>query len=493
MIRPQDLIHLLETTRDTLAGELLPDLQSPSQRANADALVMVLNRVVTDLKVGDDIANQHMDLWLSLRNEWLSGNGKAGGNTGSGGGLLAELQAFQNVVDDLQTEIGSESGFKQLCQRLESGDDTVRHWLARAVDGLVHLTSDSRTRVAHTRIQEQQEEPDDRKAVLQERLNRYLEDNYTGLPSDPVEAFSLVPGGYSKVTALVTLKENIQLPTKLVLRMDMANSVTDTSVKEEFEILKDVNKLDLPVPEALLLEADSQYLGGSFLLMTEIENEGAFGPYFPVERLQPPAPDPAFGKSLARTLAILHANTLTDDVSEVPNYQRQIEQARSSWLQTPNAPNTLIVELAYAWLLSHPRDQDRPWCRIHGDFGAHNMLIKGGELVGLIDWELSRTGDPAEDLAQCRMMVLPGIMEWSDFVDAYISAGGNPAACDERSVAYFCIWVFISHLTGHAVLREKYFAGERTDALAAKMVGYYSALLTDYLSQSMKLAIEAEK
>jgi Ser/Thr protein kinase RdoA (MazF antagonist) len=63
---------------------------------------------------------------------------------------------------------------------------------------------------------------------------------------------------------------------------------------------------------------------------------------------------------------------------------------------------------------------------IHGDLSAGNILWQDDGGVALIDWEFSRDGDPAEDLAYliAEQDLSPATV--SDLADAYASASGDP-------------------------------------------------------------------
>lgn len=54
--------------------------------------------------------------------------------------------------------------------------------------------------------------------------------------------------------------------------------------------------------------------------------------------------------------------------------------------------------LADAW----PPPRMRPLTVLHGDFWPGNILWRNGQLVGIIDWEDAKVGDPLEDVAISR-------------------------------------------------------------------------------------------
>jgi aminoglycoside phosphotransferase (APT) family kinase protein len=64
---------------------------------------------------------------------------------------------------------------------------------------------------------------------------------------------------------------------------------------------------------------------------------------------------------------------------------------------------------------------------VHGDYWPGNMLWVRGELVGIVDWEQPRVGNPARDVATCRgdLWVLFGQAAADEFLGEYEHAIGN--------------------------------------------------------------------
>jgi aminoglycoside phosphotransferase (APT) family kinase protein len=296
-----------------------------------------------------------------------------------------------------------------------------------------------------------------------------------------------------KQTALFRLAPNKDLPSRLVLRRDLALSITGTTVVDEFPIIDRVFKLGLPVPQPILVEADRALLDGAFMIMVEIESATPAGTYFAEERkLQPRLMGPSFGKEVAALLAQLHRGTAHASGTAV-DFNEQLKQHYNDWCAIDSPPLSLTMDLSYAWLLSHPLPPDRPQALVHGDIGSHNMMVRDGHLVSLLDWELAHEGDPAEDLAQCRMMLLPDTMPWPDFKREYLAAGGDPLACDDRAVAYYCIWTYLKHGLMNSTLRNVYLRGERDDMVAAIVAGHYYVRLMQYQARALQIAVDTQK
>ena len=71
--------------------------------------------------------------------------------------------------------------------------------------------------------------------------------------------------------------------------------------------------------------------------------------------------------------------------------------------------------------------EERTFSQLHGDLSPGNMLWNGSD-VTLIDWEYTRPGDPAEDLAYLvAEQEVPGEQKQLLF-HGYVNAGGDPTA-----------------------------------------------------------------
>jgi aminoglycoside phosphotransferase (APT) family kinase protein len=63
---------------------------------------------------------------------------------------------------------------------------------------------------------------------------------------------------------------------------------------------------------------------------------------------------------------------------------------------------------------------------VHGDFRMGNLVVDGGRIAGVLDWELAEAGDPLVDLDWCFIPVwdLPGVDE-GPLVERYRRASGR--------------------------------------------------------------------
>ncbi len=495
-MNPKEIAAYLRTARNVIANDLRPELKAPHLAAAASTVIMLLDRLTTTLATGDESASLRMGTWQSLANELHTLGIRTPEVAAPAATASGPWDRLAAQVAAVQSGIGRNGGFEQFTAKLANGDSAAEQWCAKAVAafgdfaeaGEPHVPSSVAATPAVTATA-----AIDPAAALREKLSGYLLQRFPSLPTDPITRFVIAPGGHVKQSVLFTLRPNSDLPSRLVLRRDLALSITGTTVVDEFPIIQRTHALGLPVPKPLLLESDPEPLGGAFMIMTEVEDAEGAGTYFPEERrLAKRVVGPDFGREVAGVLARLHAGTAAKQGHSV-DFTPEVRAHREQWAALPAAPYSLSMDLSYAWLLSHPLPPNRPRCLTHGDIGYHNFMVRNGHVAALLDWELSHEADPAEDLAQCRMMLLPDTMPWPEFVKEYVAAGGDPAACDERAVAYYCIWTYLKHGLMNGTLKHLYLKGERDDAVAAIVSAHYFVRLMQYQARALQIAVDAHR
>jgi aminoglycoside phosphotransferase (APT) family kinase protein len=82
--------------------------------------------------------------------------------------------------------------------------------------------------------------------------------------------------------------------------------------------------------------------------------------------------------------------------SVAANARERVEQLDERHALGPVDP---VVVFAIEWLKSHVPAWDGAATLVHGDAGPSNFMFRDGEVVALIDWELTHFGDPLEDFA----------------------------------------------------------------------------------------------
>lgn len=266
---------------------------------------------------------------------------------------------------------------------------------------------------------------------------------------------------------------------RLVLRMEPAESIVETSRQREYEVIKAVEP-HLPVPSALWVDADGEYFPYPAMIyglvtgvnkpsgrVTQISGLGVnFGPEL----------RPRLAAQFVDHLATLHKldHRMLDlpsfDVPATPTQaaQWQINWWRRVWEEDANEDIPLL-HVAECWMRENLPATDR-LAVIHGDFRNGNFLFdeETGAITAWLDWELAHIGDIHEDiawvLARCfghsaedgKTFLMSGLLSEAAFLDAYQKASGF--SIDAKTlkfyqvlVLYKCVVLTLS--TGYRVVR----------------------------------------
>lgn len=172
----------------------------------------------------------------------------------------------------------------------------------------------------------------------------------------------------------------------------------------EFELLKALHGLGLPVARPILLDTSGKLHPIPYLVVSYIEGSTDFSP----RNL------PNFVQKSATLLARIHRIRQQGAFSLDFLLDRNIEA--SMWIHhQPDILDTALEEARLRaalrqWFPLTPKNEH---ALLHGDFWAGNLIWKDNEIVGLIDWEDAEIGDPLSDLSVCRLDML-----WAFGVDA---------------------------------------------------------------------------
>jgi aminoglycoside phosphotransferase (APT) family kinase protein len=109
------------------------------------------------------------------------------------------------------------------------------------------------------------------------------------------------------------------------------------------------------------------------------------------------------GLSLAQTLAKIHAVDidrigLGDLASHKPYAQRQLKRWARQWELSKTRELPTLDELTRRLVAAAPERQELTL--VHGDYNLRNVITsrETGEVIAVLDWELSTLGDPLADV-----------------------------------------------------------------------------------------------
>ncbi len=135
---------------------------------------------------------------------------------------------------------------------------------------------------------------------------------------------------------------------------------------------------------------------------------------------------------LGRELAATHRIDCTG-LKELPLFENRAALAMLRERYLSYGGDRPILSLALRWLEANLPEPVPPRL-VHGDFRMGNVLVDGGKLTAVLDWELAHIGDPHEDLAYGCMTVWRfarpdrpafGLASVEALARAYEAAGGE--------------------------------------------------------------------
>lgn len=238
-----------------------------------------------------------------------------------------------------------------------------------------------------------------------QRLVGYLSRNLPGF--DGFQSLEKFGGGQSNPTYLLNANSG-----RYVVRTQPRGKLLRGAhrVDREFRVMQALAGSDVPVPEVHCLADADGPLGRMFFVMSFVDGEIHWDPSLP--DLSPQLREKHYA-SMCETLAALQR--IDVDSAGLGDFGRQgdyFERQISVWYRQYCATATddlADVEALYQWLIKHVPKEPAPAALVHGDFRLDNLVFdKNGNVLALLDWELSTLGHPLADLAyQCMQWRLP--------------------------------------------------------------------------------------
>lgn len=264
-------------------------------------------------------------------------------------------------------------------------------------------------------------------------------------------------GGASKIQMAFSLDWDSpgigRTTTEMVLRMEPAESIVETSRLREFQIIKAMDGL-VPVPPVFWCDEDGQYLPYPSLIygfaegVTKPKNStsgvSGAGTTLPDDIRQKLAPQ--FIQHLAKIHNFDYSQSQLS-AFDIPQPGTQCAEWGLDWWERvweeDGDEEIPLLRIAAAWLRRNMPVLDKPSI-VHSDYRLGNFLFTehNCEITALLDWELSRIGDRHQDLAWTtsqafvtlgsdgKTQLVCSMMPESEFFEHYQQVSGlevNPA------------------------------------------------------------------
>jgi aminoglycoside phosphotransferase (APT) family kinase protein len=314
-------------------------------------------------------------------------------------------------------------------------------------------------------------------SVTKDQLTTYFRRRLRDSPDVVVERLTVVPGGRSKETILVSVSRTHELPPEVIVRKDRPVGVLETRAADEFAVISAVHRYGgVPIPKPFFAEQADHDLGdGTFLVMERVSGHKA-GEFFP-DLAAPTEYQRVLALQIAAGLARLHSIPL-DQLKETgldvagdgvttESVVGMVEGIMAR-IDDLSGPPCVTVPRARQWLLDHVSDvvPAPRLCLLQGDFGFHNMLVDEDRLTALVDWEAATIGPPARELAAA-WNAIAVLTDWPTFIEAYIGAGGQIEDTDQRAIDYYRVLSALGGFMASRMGGHLFRTGTKRDLLTA--------------------------
>lgn len=251
-----------------------------------------------------------------------------------------------------------------------------------------------------------------------------------------IRAASLLAGGAIQQNwALSVTRGGVE--EEWVLRTDNAATLAVSLPRlEEFALFQAARAAGVTVPEPLFACPDTSVLGAPFFVMRRVAGSATAHKLAKAAAAQ--GGDDALVGALGRELARIHRITPPraelDFLDEPPaDAGLAFVEAMRARLDAAGTPRP-VLEWGLEALSRHAPPPLPPVLN-HNDFRTGNLMVKGGRLTAVLDWEFAAWGDPHADLgwfcAPCwrfgnRALEAGGLGSRAAFLAGYAAEAASP-------------------------------------------------------------------
>jgi len=240
-------------------------------------------------------------------------------------------------------------------------------------------------------------------ADLEARIVRYLSHRMPEAGRVSVVALSRIHGGASRETFRVRIEAERGGQRGLIFRRDPVSTLIETEREVEFAAYRSFMNSSVPVPGALFLERDLDWLERPFFVMEEVEGCTAGSilaadPYGAHRR--------KIGEQFFTILGnIAKRDAVSSDLAKhapAPAADAAWKAELDKWekvIDEDELEPQPIARAAIRWMRKNPPPPAQRISIVHGDYRTGNFLFDAtGAIRAVLDWEMAHLGDPLEDL-----------------------------------------------------------------------------------------------
>jgi aminoglycoside phosphotransferase (APT) family kinase protein len=331
-------------------------------------------------------------------------------------------------------------------------------------------------------------------------LRKHLQDDFRVF--DP----GWMTGGASKLQMAFSLDWNSpgvgRTVTRLVLRMEPAASIVETSRLREFQLIRALRGC-IPVPQAYWVDAEGEFLPHPAIICGFVEgvtqpSDGAAG-VSGVGTTFPPSARAALARQFVECMGAMHRFNWQEvalDAFDAPALGAEAAERQINWWQRVWEEDVHedipLVRLAIAWMRQNLPVLDHV-SLVHGDYRTGNFLYDeaSNRITAVLDWETAHLGDRHEDLVYMtnapykqlmddgKTYMLGGLMTEASLYEAYEKVTGLPVI--PASLKFYKILnalkvLSVVHASGY---RSSRCAKTHQDVVLAWVMGFAPVVLDD--------------
>ncbi len=195
-------------------------------------------------------------------------------------------------------------------------------------------------------------------------------------------------GGVSADVYRIDLEAGGSTPRSLVVRVHGPHH-NGHPAAVEVDILRTLSGLGLCTPRVMALDESLRFIPHPLVILHHIDGE----------TVSPMLADDARLGTMAQILAHIHSVP----IAGLPSLPARLDPIPELFDYLPEDREFDGLRARLSDIKSAP--YDGPMALLHGDFWPGNLLWKGDQLVGVLDWEDAAYGDPLSDLA-CAVLEL---------------------------------------------------------------------------------------
>ena len=245
------------------------------------------------------------------------------------------------------------------------------------------------------------------------------------LLSGSVSALTRLSGGASRVTYSFVLQQEGSPTRQLILQQYRSDGVgRPGQSRVEADLMASAHSLGVPVPHVVAV-GDRRNDVPAYVIVERLDGDSI--PRRILRRLDTPEAQQRLTQQCARALSAIHRI----DPESISNLSSSDPLRHPLPFLDNTGEIRPVLELAARWLQRH-QPEPAGDVTVHGDFRMGNLLVNDDGLTGVLDWELSHRGDPAEDIGWLCARAwrfggngrVGGFGELTDFLNSYEQSGG---------------------------------------------------------------------